>query len=83
VLVVRGSLDQPETHVVNVGAILAVKAPNFPVLPKDIIYVADRPWSRVEELLDMAVKAFVVTATTEWVNANVSPLIVEPILPAP
>lgn len=83
VLVVRGSLNQPETHVVNVGAILAGKEANFTLLPKDIVYVADRPWARVEELLDMAVRAFVVSATAEWVNANVSPLIVEPILPSP
>ncbi|MCP5519267.1 MAG: polysaccharide biosynthesis/export family protein [Verrucomicrobiales bacterium] len=83
VLVVRGSLTQPETHVVNLGAILAGQEPNFMVRPKDIVYVADRPWARVEELVDMAVKAFVVTATAEWVNKNVGPLIVEPVLPSP
>jgi hypothetical protein len=45
--------------------------------------VADRPWARVEELLDMAIKAFVITATAEWVNMNVGPIITEPIFPGP
>jgi len=83
VLVVRGSLNQPELHVVDVAAVLAGKSRDFPVEPKDIIYVADRPWARVEELLDMAIKAFVITATAEWVNQNVGPVITEPVLPAP
>lgn len=83
VLVVRGSLNQPEPQVVDVGAILAGKARDFLVEPKDIIYVADRPWARVEELLDMAIKAFVLTATAEWVNLNVGPVITQPIIPAP
>lgn len=83
VLVIRGSLNQPETHIVNVGAVLAAKSNDFLVQPKDIIYVADRPWARVEELLDMAIKAFVITATAEWVNMHVSPLITEPVIPGP
>lgn len=82
VLVIRGSLNQPETHIVNVGAVLSAKATDFLLQPKDIIYVADRPWSRVEELLDMAIRAFVITATAEWVNLNVSPLITEPLIPS-
>jgi protein involved in polysaccharide export with SLBB domain len=83
VLVVRGSLNQPETHIVDIGAVLAGKAKDFLVQPKDIVFVAERPWARVEELLDFAIKAFVVTATAEWVNQNVAPMITEPILPSP
>jgi protein involved in polysaccharide export with SLBB domain/uncharacterized protein involved in exopolysaccharide biosynthesis len=83
VLVVRGSLNRPEPQVVDVGAVLAGKGADFLVEPKDIIYVADRPWARVEELLDMAIKAFVITATAEWVNMNVGPIITEPIFPGP
>jgi protein involved in polysaccharide export with SLBB domain/capsular polysaccharide biosynthesis protein len=81
VLVVRGSLNQPETHIVDVGAVLSGKAKDFLLQPQDIVYVADRPWARVEELLDMLIKAFIITATAEWVNMNVSPLITEPIFP--
>lgn len=81
VLVVRGSLNQPETHVVNVADILRGKSPDFPLQPKDIVYVSDRPWARVEDLLDMAIKAFVTTSVSTWVNVNVRPVINNPILP--
>jgi protein involved in polysaccharide export with SLBB domain len=81
VLVIRGSLNQPETHIVNVEAVLSAESADFLVQPKDIIYVADRPWARVEELVDMAIKAFIVTATSEWVNVNIDPIITEPIIP--
>ena len=81
VLVIRGSLDQPETYIVNVGAVLSAEAADFLVQPKDIIFVADRPWARVEELVDIAIKSFIITATSEWVNVNVAPIITEPIIP--
>lgn len=81
VLVIRGSLNQPETFIVNVEAVLSAETVDFLVQPKDIIYVADRPWARVEELVDMAIKAFIVTATSEWVNVNLAPIITEPIVP--
>jgi len=81
VLVVRGSLSNPEPHVINVSAILHGKGKDFPVQPRDIIYVADRPWARAEELADMAVRAFVQTMSTTWGSANIGPVITEPILP--
>lgn len=81
VLVIRGSLDKPETHVVDVRAILAGKATNFLVQPKDIIFVAERPWIYAEELLDTAIRTFIQTATATWVNQNIQPAITEPILP--
>jgi protein involved in polysaccharide export with SLBB domain len=71
VLVVRGSLDQPQTFVVDTAAILAGKAPDFKLQPRDIIYVGRNPWVVAAEVVDMAAKAFVqsalVTATTKWV----------------
>jgi len=82
VLVVRGSLDRPESTVVDAAAILAGKAKDFPLIPKDIIYVANRPWSKAEELLDLAASAFIQAATANWTSANIGPLITEPILPA-
>jgi protein involved in polysaccharide export with SLBB domain/capsular polysaccharide biosynthesis protein len=81
VLVIRGSLDKPETHVVDVRAILAGKATNFLVQPKDIIFVAERPWIHAEELLDTAIRTFIQTATATWVGQNIEPTISEPILP--
>jgi protein involved in polysaccharide export with SLBB domain len=81
VLVIRGSLNKPETHVVDVRAILEGKGIDFQVQPKDIIFVADRPWIFAEELLDTAIRSFIQTATTTWVNQNIQTVITEPIIP--
>ena len=71
VLVVRGSLDHPETFVVDAAAILKGKAPDFKLQPRDIVYVGRNPWIAAGELVDLAAKAFVqsalVTATTRYV----------------
>jgi protein involved in polysaccharide export with SLBB domain len=71
VLVVRGSLDRPQTFVVDTAAVLAGKAQDFRLQPRDIIYVSRNPWIVAGEVVDMAAKAFVqsalVTATTKFV----------------
>jgi len=71
VLVVRGSLDHPETFVVDTAAILKGKAPDFKLQPRDIVYVGRNPWIAAAEIVDMAAKAFVqsalVTATGRFV----------------
>ena len=82
VLVVRGSLSQPETFVVNVADVLRGTAPDFPLQPKDIVYVADRPWARAEDLLDMAITAFATTAVNVWAGQNIGPFITTPIIPS-
>ena len=81
VLVVRGSLDKPETFAVSVKDILAAKETDFPILPGDIIYVADHPWTKAEEIMKMALGAFVTSATSNWININVDPIISDPIIP--
>lgn len=81
VLVIRGSLTKPETHVVDLRAILEGRAKDFPILPKDIIFVAERPWIYAEELLDTAIRSFIQTATTTWVNHNIQPITTEPFVP--
>jgi protein involved in polysaccharide export with SLBB domain len=72
VLVVRGSLDHPQTFVVDTAAILDGKTPDFKLEPKDIVYVSRNYWLVAAEIVDMAAKAFVqsalVTATTLHVN---------------
>ncbi len=71
VLVVRGSLDRPETFVVDTAAILKGKAPDFKLQPRDIVYVGRNPWVVAGEIVDLAAKAFVqsalVTATGLYV----------------
>jgi protein involved in polysaccharide export with SLBB domain len=81
VLVVRGSLEHPQTFPVNVAAILAGKEKDFQLLPGDIIYVADKPWQRAEELLQMALGSFVQTMTATWAGNNIGPFITQPLLP--
>jgi protein involved in polysaccharide export with SLBB domain len=75
VLVVRGSIKSPETFVVNTAAILAGKEPDFLLEPRDIIYIPPRPWTHPEEILDLAVKAFVQSAVAASTGVNIGPFI--------
>jgi len=75
VLVVRGSFEKPETFVINVKDILAAKQKDFKIEPKDIIYVADHPWAEMEDILKLALSAFVTSAASNWVNLNVDPIL--------
>jgi protein involved in polysaccharide export with SLBB domain/capsular polysaccharide biosynthesis protein len=75
VLLVRGSLNAPETHVIDLASVLRGQQTDFIVEPKDIIYVAERPWARAEELLDTAIRAFAQTAVTVWSGGTVPALI--------
>lgn len=75
VLVVRGSFEKPETFVINVKEILAAKQTDFKIQPKDIIYVAEHPWAEAEDILKLALSAFVTSAASNWVNLNVDPII--------
>jgi len=77
VLVVRGSLNKPETFVVDTKAILAGEQPDFRLEPKDIVYVSRRPWARAEEILDGAAMAFmqaaIVQATGQYMFRGFNP----------
>jgi hypothetical protein len=81
VLVVRGSLESPERHVVDVAAVLSGREPDFPLQPKDIVYVSRRPWRLAEELVDTAVGTFLQSMTTTWTSRNVDPQLPEGSLP--
>ncbi len=81
VLVIRGSLEFPQTFVVDMDAILAGKEVGFQLEPKDIVYIADHPWARAEELLAMAIDTFCRGAVSSWAGLNVGPFIYNPILP--
>jgi hypothetical protein len=54
----------------------------FRLEPKDIVYIADRPWARAEELVSFALNAFLQGAVSGWAGANVGPLIKDAILPS-
>ncbi len=81
VLVVRGSLDHPQRIIVDCGAALAAKALSFRLQPRDIIYVSDQPWARVEDLADLAATSFIETVVTIWTGGNIGPLITHPFVP--
>lgn len=74
ILVVRGRMDNPQVHVVSVGKILAGQEPDFLLKPDDLVYVADRPWAKAEEILGYAMRAFITSVSTSWTNLNVQPL---------
>jgi len=79
VLVVRGSLTKPRTFVVDTAAILAGQQKDFPLEPRDIVYVSDKPWARVEELLDQAATAFIQSFISVGAGAHIAPLITRPV----
>jgi protein involved in polysaccharide export with SLBB domain len=75
VLVVRGSLKHPETFSVDTGEILDAKKPDFHLQPRDIVYVAAKPWYRAEELLDMATSTFIQSVVVTYTGDKVGPFI--------
>jgi len=70
VLVVRGSLNHPETFVAGLGT-TSDTMNDFKLKPNDIIYVSWRPFYRGEELLDLAATAFVQAAVAGWTGNSV------------
>lgn len=71
VLVVRNVRDHPEAFKVDAYLALTGGAPNLALQPGDIVYVSDRPWIRVEELLDRATSAFVEAAVISWTGVHI------------
>lgn len=82
VLVVRGSLNEPETFVVDTWAITDGRLPDFKLQSKDIIYVSSRPFIRAEELLDLAATSFIQSAITAWTGGYIT-LFNKPFVPHP
>lgn len=71
ILVVRGSLHNPETFIVNVSDVLRAAAPDFLLKPRDIVYVSRKPWAKAEELLDAASSDFVRAVATTWTGQHI------------
>lgn len=74
VLVVRGSLQEPKAFVVDVANTLRGVAPDFALQPRDIIYVAEKPWAKAEELLELAVSDFLRALVITSTGRNVGPV---------
>jgi protein involved in polysaccharide export with SLBB domain len=75
ILVVRGSLERPQTFVVNTDEILRAVKKDFPLQPRDIVYVSRKPWAKAEELLEAASSDFVRAVVVTWTGKNIQPLI--------
>jgi len=80
VLVVRGGLENPQRIVVSAADMLAGRATDFRLEPRDMVYVSDRPWSRIEDLADMAATAFIQSMVTVWTGGSIQ-LIKSPVVP--
>jgi protein involved in polysaccharide export with SLBB domain/capsular polysaccharide biosynthesis protein len=70
VLVVRGSLNHPETFVTGLGT-TAETMNDFKLQPNDIVYVSWRPFYRGEQLLDLAATAFVQATVAGWTGNEI------------
>ena len=80
VLVVRGSLDKPQTFEIDMDRILRGTELNFRLEPKDIIYVASHPWKDAAELLEAAIGTFMKTAILSAASSAVPALITTPLI---
>jgi hypothetical protein len=78
--VVRGSLDHPQTFVVDTAAILSAKTPDFKLQPKDIVYVNSNPWVIAADVLDAAARAFIQGFIVQATTLHVGPLITHPLV---
>ena len=74
ILVVRGSLNKPETFVVNMSKVLRAAGKDFALQPKDIIYVSRKPWAKAEELLEAASSDFMRAIAVTWTGKQIGPL---------
>ena len=59
VVVVRGSLTQPEVTVVNYHDVVRGEAPDVPLQPHDIVYVPYSPYRYLKKYAEMALDTFV------------------------
>jgi len=63
VLLVRGSVGNPEPVVVNTREILNGNQKDIALEPGDIVYVHKQPWSYARDVLDIAIKSYIQAAT--------------------
>ena len=80
VLVVRGSLSQPETFVVDTAEILSGKAKDFKLQSRDIVFVNVNPWKTAAEILDTVARAFMQGFLVEATTLHVKPIITSPLI---
>jgi polysaccharide biosynthesis/export protein len=80
VLVVRGSLDHPQTFVIDTRSALGGGHADFELQPRDIVYVSQNPWKLAGELVDVAARAFVQGFVVEAATLHVGRIITSPLI---
>jgi protein involved in polysaccharide export with SLBB domain/Mrp family chromosome partitioning ATPase len=78
ILVCRGSLNAPQVFTVDANAILSARQRDFPLQNKDIVYVARRPFAKVEELTEQAITSFVHGLIWGFTQTRVIPQLPQP-----
>jgi hypothetical protein len=81
VLIIRGSLTQPKTFVVNAPEVLRAQTPDFQLEARDIVFVSRKPWAKAEEILEGAMSDFIRAIVITWTGHNVGPIITQPFVP--
>jgi protein involved in polysaccharide export with SLBB domain/capsular polysaccharide biosynthesis protein len=81
VMVLRGSFNHPKLYVVDTLTVLDARGQDFKLEPRDVIYVSGRPFLRGEELLDLALSAFLQSMTAEWAGRHVGPILGRDVIP--
>jgi protein involved in polysaccharide export with SLBB domain/Mrp family chromosome partitioning ATPase len=81
IVIIRGSLSQPQTFVVNASDILSARTTDVDLQPRDIVYVHHRPWNYVRELLKSAITEYTRAIIITWTGQNVGPFTKEPFIP--
>jgi protein involved in polysaccharide export with SLBB domain len=73
VVIVRGSLAQPKVALVDFNRIAHGQDPDILLEPRDIVWVPNSPWEKVESYTKMIVNSFVRTiAANEGIHAGSS-----------
>ncbi len=75
VLLIRGSIHNPETQIIDMNAILTGGAKDVKLENRDIIFVNKRPFEIIERVLDDAIFTFVQTVTAEAMNQEYVPIL--------
>jgi polysaccharide export outer membrane protein len=71
ILVVRGSLQSPETFSIDSAKVLRGTTTDFALQPGDIVYVSRKPWAKAEEILQAAASDFARAAVTGWTGETI------------
>jgi polysaccharide biosynthesis/export protein len=80
ILIIRGSLTAPKTFVLDGADVLNAKSLDFKLEARDLVFVYRKPWSKAEELLELAITDFLDAAIITYTGQHVGPFISTPVI---